>query len=149
MDLEFPLAYIWKVIERLWQRRTEAKCESALPALSPPSRAGFLTSSSRSAHVGPSDQTWKNHEVTTAKSLHSPSSFRLLSPPLLINTPPLPPLQVPALLLSQIPLEPAGKKIHPVHLVHVCTSRAKMWKSTGGKMGLAHRGVKEVQSQEG
>lgn len=148
MDLEFPLAYIWKVIERLWQRWTEVSA-SVLPALSPRSRAGYLTSSSRSAHVGRSDQTWKSHAVTTAKSLYSPSSFRLLSPPLLINTPPFLPLQVPALLLSRIPLEPAGEKIHPVHLVRVCTSRTKTWKSTGGKMGLVHKGVKEVQSQEG
>lgn len=41
------------------------------------------------------------------------------------------------------------KKIHPVHLVRVCTSRAKTWKSTGGKMGLVHKSVKEVRPQEG
>lgn len=148
--LEFPLAYIWKVIERLWQRQTEvrARVRSRLCRLEAeqaiwPAAAGRLT-------WGSSDQTWEKTQCRHSQV--TLLSFKLQTTHYHPSSP------TPAGASSSAQPDPTGacrkkkrkkKKIHPVHLVHVCTSRAKTWKSTGGKMGLVHKGVKEVRPQEG
>lgn len=129
-------------LESHWESLTKtgcSECESVPLALSTCSGADHLTTSSRLGQVGPLDQAWETHAVTTAKLLHSPSSFRLLCPP-------RPTLLLPPCLAggnSSTQLDPTGThwKNPFSALSCMCVSD---WKITSGKTRLVSGGLEEV-----